>query len=162
MTHCSVLTRSFTRLHHVRPKRDVSSTHQLPWQRRFRYLTHNVRSCTDQVFGEKKRAYLPIAIPISLAFNAGASFTPSPVYSKTKSIRLQKERKKEELTTATTLSPLFFVSSTISNFCSGVVRENTISVYSVRMVFQSSTISCATSSPVKTIALIGSSSVGFI
>ena len=73
-----------------------------------------------------------------------------------------KRRKKEEHTTATTLSPLFFVSSTISIFCLEVVRENTISVYSARIVFQVSTVSCSISSPFKTIALMGSSSVGFI
>ena len=51
----------------------------------------------------------PIATPMSLAFSAGASFTPSPV-------------------TATVLSPLALVCSTILNFCSGVVRAKTISV----------------------------------
>ena len=124
--------------------------------------THDMRCRSYQSFGEK-RAYLPIAIAMSLAFIAGASLTPSPVYGKTKSTRLQEKRGEgEELTTATILSPLFFVSSTIRIFCCGVVRENTISVYSLRMISQVSSVSCSTSSPVKTIAFMGSSSPGFI
>ena len=48
---------------------------------------------------KKKRVYLPIAIAISLAFIAGASLTPSPVYSKTKSTSYERGggRKKEEI-----------------------------------------------------------------
>ena len=48
--------------------------------------THDILS----ILWWKKRAYLPIAIAMSLAFIAGASLTPSPVYGKTKSTSYKK------------------------------------------------------------------------
>ncbi len=48
---------------------------------------------------------IPMAIPTSAFFSAGASFTPSPVIP--------------------TISPLFCNAVTIRNLCSGVVRANT-------------------------------------
>ena len=48
---------------------------------------------------------IPIAIPTSARFKAGASFTPSPVIP--------------------TISSFFWRASTIRNLCSGVVRANT-------------------------------------
>ena len=123
--------------------------------------THDMRCRSYQAFGEKK------GIP-SHSNSDVTSFHCRCIVDSISSLRqnqvnkVKKRGKGEELTTATILSPLFFVSSTIRIFCCGVVRENTISVYSLRMISQVSSVSCSTSSPVKTIAFMGSSSPGFI